>query len=339
MHRGYSVPGVVTGKPIAIGGSRGPRRRHRPGRRLHDRGCRRGGSGSSSTGRASRSRASATSARPPRACSTRPGAQVVAITDVGGGVYDADGLDVRRLPAPLRGARHASPARRARSRSTTRRCSRSTSTSSSSRRSRARSPPRMPARVRARILAEAANGPVDPVGRPDPPRAGVTVIPDILCNAGGVIVSYFEWAQNRAALAWTLDEVNERLRRQILAAADAVWQRAAAEGIPPRLARPLRSPSSASPRPPGCAASTPDRGSRRSDTMSCVLQPAPRSLRVVRGVITGRPSTAWTSLLLPGCADGGRAGCTYEADLAEDGVDGLGMPFLLPGDPRPVREP
>jgi glutamate dehydrogenase (NAD(P)+) len=49
-------------------------------------------------------------------------------------------------------------------------------------------------------------------------------------------VSYFEWAQNRAALAWTLDEVNERLRRQMLAAADAVWDRAAADGIPPRLA-------------------------------------------------------------------------------------------------------
>jgi glutamate dehydrogenase (NAD(P)+) len=51
-----------------------------------------------------------------------------------------------------------------------------------------------------------------------------------------VIVSYFEWAQNRAALAWTLDEVNDRLRRQILGAADAVWERAAGDGISPRLA-------------------------------------------------------------------------------------------------------
>ena len=64
----------------------------------------------------------------------------------------------------------------------------------------------------------------------------MAVVPDILCNAGGVIVSYFEWAQNRAALAWTLDEVNERLRRQILAAMDAVWTRAHDDGISYRLA-------------------------------------------------------------------------------------------------------
>jgi glutamate dehydrogenase (NAD(P)+) len=50
------------------------------------------------------------------------------------------------------------------------------------------------------------------------------------------VVSYFEWAQNRAALAWTLDEVNDRLRRQMLAAADAVWKRAEGDGISPRLA-------------------------------------------------------------------------------------------------------
>src|SRR4029079_3207359 len=77
--------------------------------------------------------------------------------------------------------------------------------------------------VRARILAEAANGPVRPGADPILRRNGVVVVPDILCNAGGVIVSYFEWAQNRAALAWTLEEVNTRLRGQILAADRHVW--------------------------------------------------------------------------------------------------------------------
>ena len=70
--------------------------------------------------------------------------------------------------------------------------------------------------VRARIIAEAANGPVTPDADPILRDRGVFVVPDILCNAGGVIVSYFEWAQNRAAIAWTLDEINERMRRQIL---------------------------------------------------------------------------------------------------------------------------
>src|SRR4029078_464895 len=80
--------------------------------------------------------------------------------------------------------------------------------------------------VRARILAEAANGPVSPDADPILRANRVFVIPDILCNAGGVIVSYFEWAQNRAALAWTLEEINDRLRRQIPAAADGGGQRA-----------------------------------------------------------------------------------------------------------------
>jgi glutamate dehydrogenase (NAD(P)+) len=163
------------------------------------------------------------------------GARIVAVTDAFGGAYDAEGLDVVEL------------ARRFKAYGTV-----------------ANTPGTEPldnetlfgldvdilvlaaldgqitahnaGRVRARILAEGANGPTDPAADPILWENGVTVIPDILCNAGGVIVSYFEWAQNRAALAWTREEVNERLRRQILSAAEAVWQRAAADGIPPRLA-------------------------------------------------------------------------------------------------------
>jgi glutamate dehydrogenase (NAD(P)+) len=62
------------------------------------------------------------------------------------------------------------------------------------------------------------------------------VIPDILCNAGGVVVSYFEWVQDRDAYFWTAQEIRSRLSWTMLQAADAVWQRAASEGIPPRLA-------------------------------------------------------------------------------------------------------
>ena len=90
--------------------------------------------------------------------------------------------------------------------------------------------------VRARIVAEGANGPVTPDADAILQVNGVAVVPDILCNAGGVIVSYFEWAQNRAALAWTLHEVNRRLRRQILEAMASVWARAQDDAISYRLA-------------------------------------------------------------------------------------------------------
>jgi glutamate dehydrogenase/leucine dehydrogenase len=68
-------------------------------------------------------------------------------------------------------------------------------------------------RVRARIVAEGANGPTVPDADVVLARRKVFVIPDILCNAGGVTVSYFEWVQNRIGYFWTEDEVNERLQR------------------------------------------------------------------------------------------------------------------------------
>jgi glutamate dehydrogenase len=76
--------------------------------------------------------------------------------------------------------------------------------------------------VRSRILAEAANGPTSPDADAILREKGVLVIPDILCNAGGVTVSYFEWAQNRSGLTWTLDEVNARMRRILNRAFDEV---------------------------------------------------------------------------------------------------------------------
>jgi glutamate dehydrogenase (NAD(P)+) len=234
MHRGYSVPGVVTGKPLALGGSNGRAdatgqgvlytiedalRRH--GREL--RGASVAIQGFGNVGEAA--------AR----LLHNAGARVVAITDVYGGVRSESGLDVPFLSRYLR--EHGKIVQ---------------------------APGTQPidndelfgldvdvlvlaalegqitaanaGTVRARILAEAANGPVSPDADPILRANGVFVIPDILCNAGGVIVSYFEWAQNRAALAWTLDEVNDRLRRQILAAAAEVWARAEHDEIDPRLA-------------------------------------------------------------------------------------------------------
>jgi len=63
------------------------------------------------------------------------------------------------------------------------------------------------------MVAEGANGPTDPAGDAILGEKGVEVLPDILCNAGGVIVSYFEWLQNKRSEFWTLDEVDAKLHR------------------------------------------------------------------------------------------------------------------------------
>ncbi len=70
-------------------------------------------------------------------------------------------------------------------------------------------------RVRARLIAEGANGPTTPAADAILARRGIHVLPDILANAGGVIVSYFEWVQNREGLYWEEDEVNEKLLKKI----------------------------------------------------------------------------------------------------------------------------
>ena len=212
MHRGYSVPGVVTGKPVPVGGSSGradatgqgvvytieeaAARRiglalagahcRGPGLRQRRRGDR--SAASPRPGRASsrsRTSAAASTAKEAWTCPLLRRLHAGAGTLAGApGTVPIDneqlfGLDVDVLVlAALEGQITAANA----------------------------------GSVRARIVAEGANGPTTPGADPILHDNGVVVIPDILCNAGGVIVSYFEWVQNRESLFWTPKIINGRLR-------------------------------------------------------------------------------------------------------------------------------
>ena len=92
------------------------------------------------------------------------------------------------------------------------------------------------AALRCRVLAEGANGPTTPDADEVLADSGIFVIPDVLCNAGGVTVSYFEWVQDLQQLMWSERQVNEKLRELMLAAFDRVRGLARAQKLSMRTA-------------------------------------------------------------------------------------------------------
>jgi len=70
--------------------------------------------------------------------------------------------------------------------------------------------------IKVKLVAEGANGPTDPDGDEILQKNGIAMLPDILCNAGGVVVSYFEWLQNKRSEFWELDEVDQKLHRKLV---------------------------------------------------------------------------------------------------------------------------
>ena len=77
--------------------------------------------------------------------------------------------------------------------------------------------------VQAKLIAEGANGPTTPEADAILEKKGVVVVPDILANAGGVIVSYFEWVQNRQGYYWDLDEIHSKLLMIVEREGKAIW--------------------------------------------------------------------------------------------------------------------
>jgi len=211
MHHGYSVPAVVTGKPVAIGGSLG--RSEATGRgvmvttlealkrkNIPLEGVRVVVQGFGKVG------------APAAYLIQERGAKIIAVGDVHGGVYNSQGLDTRDLLAyaiangKVAGYQRGEPIPNAELLELE--CDVLMPCAMENQITAANAP-----RVRAKIIAEGANGPLTPEADEVLTDKGVFIIPDILCNAGGVTVSYFEWVQDLQSFFWNEDEINERLRQ------------------------------------------------------------------------------------------------------------------------------
>lgn len=90
--------------------------------------------------------------------------------------------------------------------------------------------------VQAGIIVEGANSPVTPEADRILQDRGVAVVPDILANAGGVVVSYLEWVQDLQSFYWDEDQINQKLETILVRALNAVWTVGEREGVPLRQA-------------------------------------------------------------------------------------------------------
>ena len=234
MHHGYSVPAVVTGKPVAVGGSLGR---------------------ADATGRGvvvtmlealTRMNLALEETRvvvqgfgkvgaPAASLAQERGAKVIAVSDVNGGVFYPYGLDVNALRAyalthgSITGFPQGEPISNADLLELD--CEVLMPCAMENQITASNAP-----RVKAKIVAEGANGPSTPEADRILQAKGVFVIPDILCNAGGVTVSYFEWVQDLQSFFWGEDEINERLRQIMVRSFNQVLRVAHEKNIDMRTA-------------------------------------------------------------------------------------------------------
>ena len=91
-------------------------------------------------------------------------------------------------------------------------------------------------RIKAPIIVEAANSPTQPDADDLLAKQGKIILPDVLANAGGVTVSYFEWAQNRQFYRWNLDRVRQELDRTLTTTFEEIWELASERKVSLRTA-------------------------------------------------------------------------------------------------------
>lgn len=224
MQKGYAVPGVVTGKPIEVGGSLG--RKEATGRGvmlctrmlMHKLGKPLAGARVAVQGMGNVGSVAALLLH-------REGAKVVAISDISGGIYDEDGLPMEELFAHLSQRKLLSeyPDQHFThiSNEELLECAVDILVPAALENQISRSNASL---VGARYVVEGANGPITPAADEILDKKGIVVVPDILANAGGVVVSYFEWVQNLQSFRWEEDYVNDMLERTMHHAFDEVWE-------------------------------------------------------------------------------------------------------------------
>ncbi len=222
MNKGYSVLGVVTGKPLEIGGSlgrveataRGAAFCIREALRKKDEGV---------AGRRIAVQGFGNVGRNLAAILAEQGATIVAASDSNGGVYNADGLDIGALVAHkrehgvLEGFRGGDAITN--DELLTAECDVLAPCALEQVITRDNAD-----KVKAAVVAEGANGPVTPDADQILEERGILVLPDVLANAGGVVVSYFEWVQGLQEYFWKESEVNAKLNDITTRAFAETWK-------------------------------------------------------------------------------------------------------------------
>ena len=209
MHKGFSIPAVITGKPLAIGGSEGRLEATARGvqfvaiEAMHDLGMRPEDCSVAVQGFGNVGSISARLLH-------ELGCRVVAVSDISGGVYNAKGIDVYRAlrhskeHGSLRGLPDAEAVTNSELLELP--CGVLVPAALENQLTAKNA-----ARIKARLIIEAANGPTTPEADHILNERGIMIVPDILANAGGVTVSYFEWVQDLQRFFWAEHEINDRL--------------------------------------------------------------------------------------------------------------------------------